>query len=118
MPTEGMAIMLSGMNTALTTTATAITCFFIYSYFYGKLTDVQTHVFSVVEKTVLIHIIPRFAFDTETVNHQTAQLIGELKAWTFTKDILSRYDYYFQEKAGAPAEEPHAGHTGPAEPSQ
>ncbi|MCM2284674.1 MAG: hypothetical protein NDI81_07835 [Desulfobacula sp.] len=79
-PTEGMAIMLSGMNTALTTTATAITCFFIYSYFYGKLADVQTHVFSAVEKTVLIHIIPRFAFDAETVNHQTAQLIGQLKA--------------------------------------
>jgi DNA repair exonuclease SbcCD ATPase subunit len=38
------------------------------------------------------------------------------EAWTFTKDILSRYDYYFQEKAGAP--EPQAGHTGPAEPSQ
>ena len=79
-PTEGMAIMLSGMNTALTTTATAITCFFIYSYFYGKLTDVQTHLFGAIEKAVLIHITPRFAFDTETVNHQTAQLIGQLRA--------------------------------------
>ncbi|OGR21467.1 MAG: hypothetical protein A3J85_06985 [Desulfobacula sp. RIFOXYA12_FULL_46_16] len=80
MPTEGMALMLSGMNTALTTTATAITCFFVYSYFYGKLTDVQTHLFSAVEKAVLIHIIPRFAFDTEAVNHQTARLIGQLRA--------------------------------------
>nr|NJM02222.1 hypothetical protein [Desulfobacula sp.] len=78
-PTEGMALMLSGMNTALTTTATAITCFFVYSYFYGKFTDVQTHLFSAVEKAVLIHIIPRFAFDTEAVNHQTAQLIGQLR---------------------------------------
>ncbi|MFA5904471.1 MAG: hypothetical protein WC836_11110 [Desulfobacula sp.] len=80
MPTEGMSIMLSGMNTALTTTATAITCFFIYSYFYGKLTDVQTHLFGAIEKAVLIHITPRFAFDTETINHQTAQLIGQLRA--------------------------------------
>ena len=79
MPTEGMALMLSGMNTALTTTATAITCFFVYSYFYGKLTDVQTHLFSAIEKAVLIHIIPRFAFDTEAVNHQTAQLIRQLR---------------------------------------
>ena len=29
---------------------------------------------------MLIHIIPRFAFDTEAVNHQTAQLIGQLRA--------------------------------------
>ncbi len=79
-PTEGMAIMLSGMNTALTTTATAIVCFFIYSYFYGRLTDIQTCLLSKIEKAVLIHVIPRFAFDTDTINHQTAQLIRQLQA--------------------------------------
>ena len=78
-PTEGMAMMLSGMNTALTTTATAITCFFVYSYFYGRLTDIQTHLFSQIERAVLIHIIPRFAFDTDAVNHQTSQLIRQLQ---------------------------------------
>jgi hypothetical protein len=79
-PTEGMAIMLSGMNTALTTTATAIVCFFIYSYFYGRLTDIQTRLLGKIEKAVLIHVIPRFAFDADTINHQTAQLIRELQA--------------------------------------
>jgi len=79
-PTEGMALMLSGMNTALTTTVTAITCFFVFSYFYGKLTDVQTHVFGRIENAVLVHVIPRFAFDAEAINHQTAQLIRQLEA--------------------------------------
>lgn len=78
-PTEGMAMMLSGMNTALTTTATAITCYFVYSYFYGRLTDIQTHLFNQIERAVLIHVIPNFAFDTDAVNHQTSQLIRQLQ---------------------------------------
>lgn len=78
-PGEGMGIMLGGMNTALTTTATAIVCFFFFAYFYQRFVDVQTHVFGQIEKAVLIHIIPEFAFDTEAINYRTAQLIGELQ---------------------------------------
>lgn len=78
-PGEGMGMMLSGMNTALTTTATAIVCFFFFTYFYQKLTDVQTYLFGQIEKAVLIHMIPDFAFDTEAINYKTELLIRELR---------------------------------------
>lgn len=77
---EGVAQMLAGMNTALNTSVTAMTCFFIYTYFYGRLTDLQTAFFGRIEKAVLTHIVPRFAFDTDAVNHQTVQLIQQLEA--------------------------------------
>jgi len=79
LPGEGMGLMLGGMNTALTTTATAIVCFFFFTYFYQRFGDVQTFVFGQIEKAVLIHIIPEFAFDTEAINYKTVQLIGELQ---------------------------------------
>ena len=79
LPGEGMGLMLLGMNTALTTTATAIVCYFFFTYFYQKMTDVQTYLFSQVEKAVLIYLIPDFAFDSEAVNHQTRALIDEVR---------------------------------------
>jgi len=80
LPGEGMGLMLLGMNTALTTTATAIVCYFFFTYFYQKMTDVQTYLFSQVEKAVLIYLIPDFAFDSEAVNHQTRALIEEVRS--------------------------------------
>jgi hypothetical protein len=75
---EGMGVMLSGMNTALTTTATAIVCFFLYTYFYQRLADIQIYVFGRVEEAVQIHIVPEFAFDSEAVNYKTEKLIKQL----------------------------------------
>jgi len=79
LPGEGMGVMLLGMNTALTTTATAIVCYFFFTFFYQKFTDVQTYVFSQVERAVLLHVIPDFAFDGETINHETKQLVNEVR---------------------------------------
>ena len=78
MPGQGMGLMLLGMNTALTTTATAIVCFFLFTYFFQKLTDVQTYHLSQVERAVLMHVIPEFQFDKETIDHQTKLLLTEL----------------------------------------
>jgi len=78
-PGEGMGVMLLGMNTALTTTATAIVCYFFFTYFYQKLMDVQTYLFSRVERAVLIYIIPDFAFDSESIDHQTKFLVEEVR---------------------------------------
>jgi hypothetical protein len=79
LPGEGMGVMLLGMNTALTTTATAIVCYFLFTYFFQRLTDIQTYVFGKVEEAVLIHIVPEFAFDSETLNYKTELLINDLK---------------------------------------
>ena len=79
LPGEGMGVMLLGMNTALTTTATAIVCYFLFTYFFQRLTDVQTYVFGKVEEAVLIHIVPEFAFDSEALNVKTERLIRELQ---------------------------------------
>jgi len=78
-PGEGMGVMLLGRNTALTTTATAIVCFFFFTYFYQKLMDVQTYLLSQVERAVLIYIIPDFAFDSESIDHQTKFLVEEVR---------------------------------------
>ena len=78
LPGEGIGTMLSGMNTALTTSATAIVCFFIFTYFYQRFTDIQTFIFAKIEETVVNDIIPLFSFDSETVNHETKELIREI----------------------------------------
>jgi hypothetical protein len=75
---EGIGVMLSGMNTALNTTATAIVCFFVFTFFYQRLADLKTYVLSRIEEAVLVHIIPEFAFDAETLNYKTEHLVGEL----------------------------------------
>jgi hypothetical protein len=80
LPGEGMGVMLLGMNTALTTTATAIVCYFFFTFFYQKLTDVQTYVLSEVERAVMLHVVPEYAFDTESVNHETRRLVNEVRA--------------------------------------
>lgn len=78
LPDEGMGLMLMGMNTALTTTATAIVCYFLFTYFYQKLTDVQTHVMGQVEHAVLLHLIPEFSFEPQAVDHQTKLMVREV----------------------------------------
>lgn len=75
---EGMWNIIKGMNTALNTTATAIICFFFFTYFYQKLADVQTYVFAKVEEFVLTYIIPEFSFDEESIYYKTDNLIKEL----------------------------------------
>jgi len=76
---EGMWLIIHGMNTALNTTATAIVCFFFFTYFFHKLTDVQTYVFGKIEKAVMLYIVPEFAFDSETVNYNTQKMIKNLE---------------------------------------
>lgn len=75
---EGMWNIIRGMNTALNTTATAIVCFFFFTYFYQKLTDVQTYIFAKVEEIVLTYIIPEFIFEEESIHYKTDNLIKEL----------------------------------------
>ena len=78
-PDAGMGLLLLGMNTALTTTATAIVCYFFFTFFFHRLTDLQTWVFSQVERAALVHMVPEFSYEHDAVNHQTKQLMEDVK---------------------------------------
>jgi len=78
-PDAGMGLLLLGMNTALTTTATAIVCYFIFTYFFHRFTDLQTWVASQVERSVLIHMLPDFTFEADALNHQTKLLVEDIR---------------------------------------
>ena len=99
---EGIGVMLLGMNTALNTTATAIVCFFLFTFFYQRLADLETYVLSRVEEAALVYIVPEYAFDSEAVNYKTERLVselqllvGEMKSVTdFIRDSLTGLNKY------------------------
>lgn len=76
---SGMGLLLLGMNTALTTTATAIVCYFFFTFFFHRLTDLQTWVFSRLERACLLYILPEFTSEPDAVNHQTKLLLEEIR---------------------------------------
>lgn len=81
-PDAGMGLLLLGMNTALTTTATAIVCYFFFTFFFHRLTDLQTYIFSQVERAALLHIVPEFTYEPDALNRQTKNLVEDVKHLT------------------------------------
>ncbi len=75
---DGMWLIIYGMNTALTTTATAIVCYFFFSYFYQRLKEIRSYIFGKLDETSMMYIIPNFTFEAESVNLKTEKLIKEL----------------------------------------
>lgn len=75
---SGMSIVIHGMSTALSTTATAIVCYLFFGYFYMKLTDVQTELLSGIEQATTLYIMPRFTFQTDSVLHEVGSLVKAL----------------------------------------
>jgi len=73
----GMGLVVHGMSTALSTTITAILCYFYFGYFYLKLTDVQTNLISGIEQVTATHLLPRFSVTPETL---LAELAGILRS--------------------------------------
>jgi len=74
-----MGQVIHGMSTALSTTTTAIICYFFFGYFYLKLTDIQTNLFSAIEQVTTQHLVPRFSHQNENMVHQLAELIKALR---------------------------------------
>ncbi|WP_198266531.1 hypothetical protein [sulfur-oxidizing endosymbiont of Gigantopelta aegis] len=82
MESNGIASMgqvIHGMSTALSTTTTAIICYMLFGYFYLKLTDIQTNLFSAIEQVTTLHLVPRFSHQSENMIHQLAELIKSLR---------------------------------------
>lgn len=78
-PGSGMGLMLLGMNTALTTTATAIVCYFFFTFFFQRFTDLQTWIVSQLERAALLYMVPDFSFEPDVVNHQTKLLVEDVR---------------------------------------
>lgn len=76
---SGMGQVIHGMSTALSTTTTAIICYLLFGYFYLKLTDIQTNLFSAIEQITTLHLVPRFSHQSENMLHQLAELIKSLR---------------------------------------
>ncbi len=76
----GMSIVIHGMSTALSTTATAIVCYLFFAYFYMKLTDVQTELLSGIEQATTLYIMPRFTYQTDSMLHEVGNLVKALHA--------------------------------------
>ncbi|GMR01118.1 MAG: hypothetical protein BMS9Abin19_0473 [Gammaproteobacteria bacterium] len=75
---SGMSIVIHGMSTALSTTATAIVCYLFFGYFYMKLTDVQTELLSGLEQATALYIMPRFTYQTDSMLHEVGNLVKAL----------------------------------------
>ena len=75
-----MGLVIHGMSTALSTTTTAIVCYLFFGYFYLKLIDVQTQLFSGIEQATAIYIMPRFTYQTDSMLHEVGNLVKALRA--------------------------------------
>ena len=71
---------------------------FLFTFFYQRLTDLETYVLSRVEQAVLVHIIPEFAFDTEAVNYKTERLVAELQL--LVEEMKTGSDFIRESLAG------------------
>lgn len=76
---SSMSQVIHGMSTALSTTTTAIICYLLFGYFYLKLTDIQTNLFSAIEQVTTLYLVPRFSHQSENMIHQLAELIKSLR---------------------------------------
>ncbi len=76
---SSMGQVIHGMSTALSTTTTAIICYLFFGYFYLKLTDIQTNLFSAIEQVTAQYLQPRFSYQSENMVHQLAELIKSLR---------------------------------------
>ena len=76
---SGMSIVIHGMSTALSTTATAIVCYLFFGYFYMKLTDVQTELLSGIEQATTLYIMPKFTYQTDSMLHEVGNLVRALR---------------------------------------
>lgn len=74
-----MGLVFHGMSTALSTTITAIVSYFIYGYFYLKLSDALTHLLSGIEQATSIYLLPIYSRDEKGVLRDVSDLIRGLR---------------------------------------
>jgi hypothetical protein len=99
---DGMGMVVHGMSTALSTTITAIVCYFYFGYFFLKLTDVQTNLVSGVEQVTTSYLLPRFQVQTENVLYEFTGLIRSMQGLINQMDASQKaYQQLAEEMQGS-----------------
>lgn len=76
---EGINLVIHGMSTALSTTATAIVCYIVFGYFYLRMILARTRVISAVEQLTTEYLMPRFKVKTENFTAEVTSLVESLR---------------------------------------
>jgi hypothetical protein len=74
-----MDVLIHGMSLAPAATITAIVGYLVFSYFYLKLHDAQTHLISGVEQVTSLYLLPKFSRSADSILYQVANLVDELR---------------------------------------
>lgn len=73
-----MGTIISSMSSALSSTVTAIVCFFIFAYFYLRLNDARIQMLSNIEDITSLYLLPKVTHTEEGMVHRVAELTTAL----------------------------------------
>lgn len=73
-----MGTIVSGMSSALSSTITAIVCFFIFAYFYLRLNDSRIQLLNNIENVTSLYMLPKVAQSESSMVHKVAELTKSL----------------------------------------
>jgi len=87
------------MSTALSTTTTAIVCYLFFGYFFQRLGDIQTHLFSAIELVTTQYLMPKFNHQSDNVMYQLTELVGNLNKTVVSMQSVQQHLLSASEKA-------------------
>jgi DNA segregation ATPase FtsK/SpoIIIE-like protein len=75
-----MGTIISSMSSALSSTVTAIVCFFIFAYFYLRLNDSRIQLLSSLEDVTSLYLLPKITHTEDAMIGQVTELTKALNA--------------------------------------
>ena len=73
-----MGTIISSMSSALSSTVTAIVCFFIFAYFYLRLNDARVQMLSNIEDITSLYLLPKVTHTEDGMIRQVTELTTAL----------------------------------------
>ncbi len=73
-----MGMIISSMSSALSSTVTAIVCFFIFAYFYLRLNDARIQLLSSLEDVTSLYLLPKITHTEDAMIGQVTELTKAL----------------------------------------
>jgi len=73
-----MSTIIGGMSSALSSTITAIVCFFVFAYFYLRLNDARIQLLTHIEDMTSLYLIPKITHSEEGMVRQVSELTQAL----------------------------------------